>query len=117
MDGLGFIDGRKRLRVDIDGEAFWSCAQVEGSGRILSLCAGGVGIADADPLLPVGTKVQVTLAIGDERIASIPAEVVWAREERLGVHFRALSLELQGRIDALVHELAETTDGRRDEID
>ena len=117
MDGLGFEDQRKYLRVDTDGEAFWSGAQVEGSGRILSLCAGGVGIADPEPLLPVGTKVYITLAIGDERIASIPAEVVWAREERLGLHFQALSRELQGQVDALIHELLETADRPLDEIE
>ncbi len=114
MDGLGYIEERKHLRVDIDGEVFW---RKDGSGRVLEVSSGGVGVADPEPRLPVGTKVHVTLVIGDERIASIPAEVVWARNERLGLCFQAQSPELQGQIDALIRELAEAADGPLGEIE
>ena len=49
MDGVGFIDERKYLRVDINGEAFWSGALLGGSGQILELSTDGIGVGIADP--------------------------------------------------------------------
>ena len=97
---------RKHPRVDIDGQAFWSGARVEGSGRILDLSANGVGIADPKPLLPVGTKVQVTLSSGGESIASLSAEVMWASEERLGLRFGDLRSELREGLDAFIRKVS-----------
>ena len=96
---------REHPRVYLDGKAFWSGARVEGSGRILDLSAGGVGIADPEPLLPVGTKMHVTLAIGAESMLSLPAEVMWASKERLGLRFGELGRELRERLDLLIREV------------
>jgi hypothetical protein len=96
---------RVHPRVDIDGKAFWSGARVEGSGRILDLSAGGVGIADPELLLPVGTRVHVTLAIGNESMLSLPAEVMWAAKERLGLRFGEMRSELRERLEVLIREV------------
>ena len=96
---------RTHPRVDLDGKAFWSGARVEGRGRILDLSPNGVGIADPQPLLPVGTKVHVTLVIGGESMPSLPAEVMWASKERLGLRFGELRTELRERLDALIREV------------
>ena len=96
---------RTQPRVGIEAKAFWSGARVEGRGRIFDLSSDGVGIADPKPQLPVGTKVHVTLAIGEESLLSLPAEVIWASEERLGLRFGELRREARERLDTLIREV------------
>ena len=93
----------------IDGEAVWSAGRQEGSCRLIDLSAGGVGITEPKPVLPVGTQCHMCLIIGDLRFESVPVESVRISEGGFGLRFRNISDELRERIYSLVHDLIDAS--------
>ena len=99
-------DSRAHPRVEIEGAAFWSAGRIEGRCRLRNLSVSGVGISDLSPPLRVGTKLHVTLVIGERRLESVSVEVVQASGRELGLRFRKLNQGFLRELEALIAELA-----------
>ena len=99
-------DWRAHPRVAVEGTALWSAGRIEGRCRVRDLSMGGVGISELMPPLRIGTRLHVTLVIGERRLESVAVEVVQTSGRELGLRFRKLNRGFRRELEALIAELA-----------
>ncbi len=88
----------------LPGLVNFACEEMEGSGKILNISAGGAAIDDSTAILAVGTKVELFfLQPGTGRKLRAVAEVL--RQNRTGFAVRFLRLERE--LEKLVLRAAE----------
>lgn len=102
-------DGREQLRIGITKLAYAKSGETTQAGLLTNLSANGARIEFIMPLTEIthpyknGDKIELII----DKMATIPANVVWCSNNELALNFTLTDEEEEGLIASMMLEMAD----------